>query len=68
MTWTPKGWWTPTAVVPEALRVGHVCHCLHCTIDGQHNPLCDIHQEPSMPCDCARGEVVKIPPPPLGAS
>ncbi|MDB4980993.1 MAG: hypothetical protein JWM82_1745 [Myxococcales bacterium] len=67
MTWTPKDWWRPTAVVPASLRVGFVCDCDRCAIDGQHNPLCEIHHEPPLPCDCARGEA----PPrviPAGAS
>jgi len=70
MTWTPKGWWTPTADVDAALRLGQLCDCEPCTRDGQHNPLCEVHHLPPLACDCARGET---PPPtsiaiPSGAS
>jgi hypothetical protein len=62
MTWTPKGWWTPISSAPVGLRLGYVCQCAGCTSDGQHNPLCEIHELPPKACDCARGEATKIPP------
>jgi hypothetical protein len=46
------------------LRLGYVCQCAGCLSDGQHNPLCEIHELPPKACDCARGDATKIAPAP----
>lgn len=66
MTWTPKGWWTPIPAVPAHLRI-EACHCSRCAIDGQHNLLCEVHQEPPKDCDCARSDKPENPAP-IGTS
>jgi hypothetical protein len=66
MTWTPKGWWTPSASAADHMHID-LCHCSRCAADGQHNLLCEVHQDPPKPCDCARSEMPKAAPP-AGAS
>jgi hypothetical protein len=61
MTWTPKGWWTPSAITPAHLRID-MCQCLRCTIDGQHNLLCEVHLDPPKVCDCARSDMPESAP------
>jgi hypothetical protein len=51
--WRPAGW-KSLAATPESARQ-RVCFCDRCVADGQHEPMCAVHEEPAEPCDCPKG-------------
>lgn len=46
-------------VSPQEIRQGKLCSCPACTRDGQHEPDCDVHDEPIGKCSCGRTEQSK---------
>ena len=52
MAWKPKGWRSLVGGgTPDELRA-RVCPCEHCTRDGQHEPMCLVHDEDNPRCNC----------------
>lgn len=41
-------------VTPEQILSGELCRCVACMRDGQHEPDCDVHDEPAGTCTCGR--------------
>lgn len=41
-------------VSPERILQGELCSCDACMRDGQHEPDCEVHDEPRGPCTCSR--------------
>lgn len=50
--WRPEGWRSLAGGgTPGHLR-DRVCPCEHCTRDGQHEPMCFVHDEADPRCNC----------------
>lgn len=41
---------------PESIQKGALCSCPACVRDGQHEPDCPVHDEPTGRCSCGRTE------------
>lgn len=63
MTFKPPGY-VSIASTPDEARLDRICECPACKRDGQHEPMCNLHdcdwdQGAEQVCDCPKGDEAK---------